>query len=100
MTTYNKAKKMKVQLVSVNWVEACKKGEKPKEENYPPMNQEKYDSPGLFPKLRKNKSLQPKSDEEFSKLIEAKAKRMMKKKLANSPVPNTPKSSPKVRTRL
>ena len=68
------------------------------------MNQEKYDSPGLFPKLRKTKSLQPKSDEEFSKLMDAKAKRIMKKKLAtempdkssSSPIPVTPKCSPKV----
>ena len=96
LTTYNKAKKMNVVLVSVNWIEACKKEKvKVAEHLYPPMNQEKYDSPGLFPKLRKTKSLQPKSDEEFSKLID----RKVKKKLAenNSPIPTTPKNSPKVR---
>ena len=99
LTTYNKAKKMNMALVSVNWIEACKKEKiKVDEHMYPPMNQEKYDSPGLFPKLRKTKSLQPKSDEEFSKLID----RKVKKKLAaenNSPIPTTPKgSSPKVRS--
>ena len=87
LATYNKAKKLGLPLVSVNWIDACKKAnEKVSEELYPPMNQEKYDSPGLFPRLRKTKSLQPKSDEEFSKMIEAKAKRIMKKKLEESPV--------------
>ena len=106
LSTYNKAKKLNLHIVSVNWIEACKKQHsKPEEHLFPPMNQEKYDSPGLFPKLRKTKSLQPKSDEEFSKLMDAKAKRIMKKKLAAtempekssfSPIPNTPKCSPKV----
>lgn len=56
------------------------------------MNQEKYESPGLFPRLRKGKSLQPKSDEEFAKLIEVKTKRMFRKRLAEneSPLPGTP----------
>ena len=98
LSTYNKAKKLGLHLVSVNWIEACKKAKnRVSEDLYPPMNQEKYDSPGLFPKLRKTKSLQPKSDEEFAKMIEAKTKRIMKKKLANeSPVPGTPRQSPKV----
>ena len=66
------------------------------------MNQEKYDSPGLFPKLRKGKSLQPKNDEEFDKVIDAKAKRIIKKRLAaaeDSPIQGTPPvkaNSPKV----
>ena len=89
---------MNLHIVSVNWIIACKKqGSKSDENLFPPMNQEKYDSPGLFPKLRKTKSLQPKSDECFDKLMEAKAKRIMKKKLATeSPVSTTPKCSPKV----
>ena len=87
-------------IVSVNWVEACKKAKSIVSENlYPTMNQDKYDSPGLFPKLRKTKSLQPKTDEEFSKIIEAKTKRLLKKKLADSPViQESPRSSPKVKT--
>ena len=72
------------------------------EKLYPPMNQEKYDSPGLFPKLRKGKSLQPKTDEEFDKIMDAKAKRIIKKRLAaaeDSPIQGTPPvkaNSPKV----
>merc|ERR1719245_2534645 len=66
------------------------------------MNQEKYDSPGLFPKLRKGKSLQPKTDEEFDKIMDAKAKRIIKKRLAaaeDSPIQGTPPvkaNSPKI----
>ena len=99
LTTYTKAKKIGVFIVSVSWVDACKKEAKKLDEaNYPPMNFEKYESPGLFPKLRKGKSLQPKSDEEFAKMIEAKTKRIMKKKLAaaDSPIPGTPKQKLKV----
>ena len=99
LTTYTKAKKIGIFIVSVSWVDACKKEAKKLDEaNYPPMNFEKYESPGLFPKLRKGKSLQPKSDEEFAKMIEAKTKRIMKKKLAaaDSPIPGTPKQKLKV----
>ena len=80
-------------------MDACKKEAKKLDEaNYPPMNFEKYESPGLFPKLRKGKSFQPKSDEEFAKMIEAKTKRIMKKKLAaaDSPIPGTPKQNLRV----
>ncbi len=100
LATYNRAKKQAgLFIVSVNWIDACKKNKAKVDESlYPPMNQEKYDSPGLFPRLRKTKSLQPKSDEEFAKIIEAKAQRIMKKKLENSPlIETTPKTSPKVR---
>jgi len=98
LATYNKAKKLGLFIVSVNWLEACKISKIMVSESlYPTMNQDKYDSPGLFPKLRKTKSLQPKSDEEFSKMIEAKAMRVMKKKLADSPViQESPKSNTKI----
>ena len=88
----------------MSWLDACKKERvKVDEKLYPPMNQEKYDSPGLFPKLRKGKSLQPKTDEEFDKIIDAKARRIIKKRLAaaeDSPIQGTPPvkaNSPKVR---
>ena len=99
LATYNKAKKLGLFIVSVNWIEACKNAKTLVSESlYPTMNQDKYDSPGLFPRLRKTKSLQPKTDEEFSKIIEAKAKRVLKKKLADSPViEESPRSSPKVK---
>ena len=98
LSTYNRAKKLGLYIVSVNWIEACQKAKEiVDEEMYPTMNQEKYDSPGLFPKLRKTKSLQPKTDEEFARIIDAKAKRIMKKKLAESPIETTPRASPKVK---
>ena len=92
LTTYTKAKKLGIFIVSASWLDACRKENRIVSENlFPPMNQEKYDSPGMFPKLRKGKSLQPKTDEEFAKLIEAKTKRIMKKRLAeDSPINGTP----------
>ena len=102
LATYNKAKKLGLFIVSVNWIEACKNAKTLVSESlYPTMNQDKYDSPGLFPRLRKTKSLQPKTDEEFSKIIEAKAKRVLKKKMADSPViEESPRASPKVKKNI
>jgi hypothetical protein len=100
LATYNKAKKLGIFIVSVNWIEACKKSSSKAPENeFPPMNQDKYDSPGLFPRLRKCKSLQPKSDEEFAKMIDAKAKRIRKRLADQQDIHGTPplvKKSPKV----
>merc|ERR1712008_216679 len=76
LTTYNKAKSLGLFIVSVNWVEACEKENKVVDENlYPTMNKEKYEKevlPGVTPKLTRRRSLQPKTDEEFSKQIDAK----------------------------
>ena len=79
LTTYNKAKSLGLFIVSVNWVEACEKENKVVDENlYPTMNKEKYEKevlPGVTPKLTRRRSLQPKTDEEFSKQIDAKLSR-------------------------
>ena len=72
LATYNKAKKMGIHIVSVTWIEACKKDKvKVSESLFPSVSKTKYDSPGLFPKLRKAKSMQPKSEEEMEKRMEA-----------------------------
>jgi len=79
LTTYNKAKSLGLFIVSVNWVEACEKENKVVDEKlYPTMNKEKYEKevlPGVTPKLTRRRSLQPKTDEEFSKQIDAKLSR-------------------------
>ena len=81
LTTYNKAKKIGLHIVSVSWIEACRnEGIRLPEANYPCSNQERYESPGLFPKLRKAKSMQPKADEEFLRALNMKIHRKEKAK--------------------
>lgn len=76
LATYNKAKKLGIHIVSVSWIEACRKaGSLVEEAQYPCVSKERYESPGLFPRLRKTRSLQPKSDEEFDRYLERKMKR-------------------------
>lgn len=71
LATYTKAKKLGIHIVSVTWIEECKKKQKKVDEKlFPSISKEKYESPGLFPKLRKAKSMQPKSDEELQRKIE------------------------------
>jgi hypothetical protein len=79
LSTYNKAKKLGTYIVSVTWIEGCKReGRIVDEALFPTMSKEKYDSPSLFPKLRKAKSMQPKYDEERSRQVEAAMKRREK----------------------
>ena len=62
---YNKAKKKGVKIVAFSWLSTSKRtGQKAPEEDHPSVSKEKYDSPGLFPKFRKTKSMQPKTIEE------------------------------------
>lgn len=86
LTSYKKAKKLGVPIVSVSWIEACKaEGRMVDESSYPTISKERYDSPGLFPRIRKYKSMQPKTDEEIRAKIEAKLrkkKRLEAKKAA------------------
>jgi len=72
LATYNKAKKLGIHIVSTTWIESCKsEGHKVDEALFPTVSKERYDSPGLFPRIRKAKSMQPKTDEEIHKKIEA-----------------------------
>lgn len=79
LSTYNKAKRQGCFIVSVTWVLTSRDtGIKADEGRFPSVSCSKYDSPGLFPKLRKLKSMQPKSDEEMRQWIEARSKRRAK----------------------
>merc|ERR1719425_106166 len=83
--TYQKAKKSGQHIVSAGWLEESKKeGRKMPESEFPSVSAEKYDTPGLFPKIKKMKSMQPKTlDEDFeaaSKAHDRKLK-MSEKKL-------------------
>ena len=76
LSTYNKAKRLGAHIVSVTWIEACKKeGARVDEALFPTVSKERYDSPGLFPKLRKAKSMQPKDDAEMARQLELAQKR-------------------------
>ena len=80
LSTYNRAKKLGMHIVSVTWIEACKKeGRRVDEKLFPTVSKERYDSPGLFPKLRKAKSMQPKDDDEMAKQLELALKRKKKR---------------------
>ena len=92
--TYNRAKRLGAHIVSVTWIEACKKeGRRVDEKLFPTVSKERYDSPGLFPKLRKAKSMQPKDDAEMAKQLELALKRKkkrMEKEATQNKTSNTP----------
>ena len=94
LTTYNRAKKLGIHIVSATWVEECRKQRAHlNESQYPCVSKEKYDSPGLFPKLRKLKSMQPKTDEEFNRAIDIKVKRARQRKEKQNAMTAPPKLS-------
>ncbi|XP_058832822.1 uncharacterized protein LOC131690808 [Topomyia yanbarensis] len=64
LSTYQKAKKMNIPVVSILWIEACKRHiclMNP--EDFPISNQERYENPELFKKIRRQKSMQPRAEE-------------------------------------
>ena len=89
LVNYKKAKKLGAHIVSMAWLEKSRVGGmKMAESEFPSVSSEKYDSPGLFPKLRKLKSMQPKTIEEdyqaASKSVDRKLKIQAKKDLLES----------------
>ena len=89
LVNYKKAKKLGTHIVSMAWLEQSRVGGmRMAEADFPSVSQEKYDSPGLFPKLRKLKSMQPKTIEEdyqaASKSVDRKLKIQAKKDLLES----------------
>jgi hypothetical protein len=80
-STYKKAVKKKVHLVSVTWIEECKKAQTVVLERlFPPYDMEKYESPCLYKRFRKVRSLQP----GFEDIREHKIKKRRQKKLASN----------------
>eukprot|EP00095_Tigriopus_kingsejongensis_P010220 maker-scaffold78_size404448-snap-gene-3.29 protein:Tk10220 transcript:maker-scaffold78_size404448-snap-gene-3.29-mRNA-1 annotation:"microcephalin-like isoform x4" len=87
LATYNQAKRRGCFIVSVTWVLTCReRGRREAEAAFPSVSCDKYDSPGLFPKLRKAKSMQPKSDAEMKRLIEARFQRRERERLKQAPL--------------
>ena len=87
-STYKKAVKKKVHLVSVTWIEECKKAQTIVSERlFPPYDMEKYQSPCLYKRFRKVRSLQP----NFEDMGERKIKKRRQKKLVCNVNENEPK---------
>ncbi|XP_055609881.1 mucin-2 isoform X2 [Uranotaenia lowii] len=64
LSTYQKAKKMNIPIVSILWIEGCKRHMcLMKPESYPISNLERYENPELFKKIRRQKSMQPRAEE-------------------------------------
>ena len=89
LANYKKAKKFGAHIVSMAWLEQSRVGGKRMAESeFPSVSTEKYNSPGLFPRLRKLKSMQPKTIEEdyqaASKSVDRKLKIQAKKDLLQS----------------
>ncbi|XP_053683051.1 mediator of DNA damage checkpoint protein 1 [Sabethes cyaneus] len=64
LSTYQKAKKMNIPVVSILWIEACKRHMcLMNPEQFPISNQERYENPELFKKIRRQKSMQPRAEE-------------------------------------
>ncbi|PSN57948.1 hypothetical protein C0J52_00251 [Blattella germanica] len=77
LSTYKKAIKKKIPLVSVLWIEECKKAQKLVPERlYPPCDMERYESPNLFKRFRKVRSLQPDFGDEGEKVRRRRKKTM------------------------
>uniref|UniRef100_A0A182NHZ2 BRCT domain-containing protein n=1 Tax=Anopheles dirus TaxID=7168 RepID=A0A182NHZ2_9DIPT len=60
LSTYQKAKKMNIPVVSILWIEACKRHSclmNPSE--FKISNLERYENPDLFKRIRRQKSMQP-----------------------------------------
>jgi hypothetical protein len=77
-STYKKAVKKKIPLVSVTWIEECKKaGTVVSETLFPPYDMGKYESRSLYKRFKRVRSLQPISGE----MAEQKIKKRLHKKL-------------------
>uniref|UniRef100_A0A182ISB6 Microcephalin n=1 Tax=Anopheles atroparvus TaxID=41427 RepID=A0A182ISB6_ANOAO len=64
LSTYQKAKKMNIPVVSVLWIEACKRHMcLMNPDDFKISNVERYENPDLFKRIRRQKSMQPGAEE-------------------------------------
>ena len=97
LPNYKKACRLGLHIVSFSWLDGSRReGRKLAESDHPTVSKEKYDSPGLFPKIRKIKSMQPKTVEEdfqsASKSLNRKLKSQARKKLIEDQLQSASKS--------
>uniref|UniRef100_A0A0K8W2B9 Microcephalin n=2 Tax=Bactrocera latifrons TaxID=174628 RepID=A0A0K8W2B9_BACLA len=63
LSTYKKAKNWNIPVVSILWVEACKKKRMICDPNeFPISNIDRYENPELYEKMKRHKSMQPDSE--------------------------------------
>ncbi|XP_053663148.1 mediator of DNA damage checkpoint protein 1 [Anopheles marshallii] len=68
LSTYQKAKKMDIPIVSILWIEACKRHTCLMNPNdFKISNLERYENPDLFKRIRRQKSMQPGAEEAAKK---------------------------------
>ena len=118
LPNYKKAQRLGLSVVAFSWLDASRKaGRRLEEKDHPSVSKEKYDSPGLFPKIRKMKSMQPKTvEEDFEsaskslnrklkiqarkKLLDDKSKSDSKSEKAAAPAPSSSRKTPSSLDRL
>ncbi|XP_050091169.1 mediator of DNA damage checkpoint protein 1 [Anopheles aquasalis] len=60
LSTYQKAKKMNIPVVSILWIEACKRHTcLMNPDDFKISNHDRYDNPDLYKRIRRQKSMQP-----------------------------------------
>ena len=71
LSTYKQAKKMNIPITTILWIESCKMQRRLVDtEKFKISNMERYENPELFPRMRRQKSMQP----EISKQVTLKPK--------------------------
>ena len=88
LPNYKKAQRLGLHIVAFSWLDGSRKtGRRLEEKDHPSVSKEKYDSPGLFPEIRKVKSMQPKTVEEdfasATKSLNRRLKMQARKKLVD-----------------
>uniref|UniRef100_U5ELM8 Putative cyclin-like f-box n=1 Tax=Corethrella appendiculata TaxID=1370023 RepID=U5ELM8_9DIPT len=73
VSTYQKAKKMNIPIVSILWIDSCKRQKQIVDPaKFPISNLHRYENPDLYKKIRRQKSMQPNADMIANGLIGAK----------------------------
>ena len=75
---FSQAKKLGIHILSMGWLEEAKNtGLRPDETAYPSFSLQRYNSPHLYPKLKKMRSMQPKTlEEDYAKATKSMAKKL------------------------
>lgn len=77
LSTYNAAKDLRIHIVSVSWIEACRKEDtRLPEVDYPCCNHKRYDSARHFPNAKNGKSFRFKDEKCLSQALDTKANRI------------------------
>merc|ERR1719447_1636185 len=75
---FSQAKKLGIHILSMGWLEEAKNtGLRPDETAYPSFSLQRYNTPHLYPKLKKMRSMQPKTlEEDYAKATKSMAKKL------------------------